>query len=471
MKRFLAAMAVVSVAVLLPSCNDYQQTFQGNTGALLTFLSPSDVVAGGGDFTLTLNGAGFVDKTVVQWNGQARTTTVVSSGVITAAILAADIAKPGTVSISTLNPHKGGTDNGLSNVITFVIKDAGNPIPSVGSISPTSAAPGSADLTLTITGTGFVPTSDPSGGSLVHWSAGASQSALALVSVSSTDIKATVPAALLSSAGSANVSVFNPPPGGGGSNGVVFTIAPVPLAARDAAEESPAITADGRYVAYVAAEDEHTQIFVRDTCTGADATCQPRTMLVTAAADGTPGNADSHSPSISADGRYVAYSSAATNLTESVSSGRQVYLHDLCIGVAATCKPSTQLISTDVEGAVTGSENILPSISSSGRFVAFLSVTPPRGGGRNSAKTTGSRNSGFRQVFIRDTCLGAEGCTPGTKRISLQPGDAPPSGTPARPALSGDSKRVALAGRDAVLFTHGVAVDDRVFLALTAGSR
>lgn len=471
MKRFLAALAVVSAAVVAPSCNDYQQTFQGNTGAALSFLSPSDAFAGGPDFTLTLNGAGFVDKTVVQWNGQARTTTFVSFSVVTAAITAADIAKPGMVSINTLNPHKGRTDNGLSNVVTFQIKAAGNPIPAVTSISPTSAAPGSADLTLTISGTGFVPTSDPSGGSVARWNAGATPSTLALVSVSSTEIKATVTAALLAGAGSATVSVYNPPPGGGASNGVVFTIAPSPIAAQKAAEESPAITADGRFVAYAASEGNHTQIFVRDTCTGADTNCQPRTILVSAAADGTPGDADSHSPSISADGRYVAFSSAAMNLADNAPAGRQIYLRDLCFGGAPACKPSTRLISTDPEGALTGTENILPSISSSGRFVAFLSVTPSRSGGKGGAKIADGPNSGFRQVFVRDTCLGTEGCTPSTKRISLQPGDAPASGPPARPALAGDSKRIALAGRDAVLFTHGTAVDDRVFLALTSGSR
>jgi hypothetical protein len=72
-------------------------------------------------------------------------------------------------------------------------------------------------------------------------------------------------------------------------------------------------------------------------------------------------------------------------------------------------------------------------------------------------------------VFIRDTCLGTANCTPKTTRISLQPGDGRGSDSKSSgPALSGNAKHVAIAsGNAATLFTHSVAVDDRVFLAIT----
>jgi hypothetical protein len=174
---------------------------------------------------------------------------------------------------------------------------------------------------------------------------------------------------------------------------------------------------------------------------------------------------------MSSDGRYVAFSSAAANLVENAPAGRQIYLRDTCAGADAFCKPSTQLISTDSNGALVGAESILPSVSSSGRFIAFLAVTPSHSANHASAEAksaAGSANSGYRQVFIRDTCLGAANCTPKTTRISLQPGDG--IGTdarPAGPALSGNAKHVALAGgNSAMLFTRSVAVDDRVFLAI-----
>jgi hypothetical protein len=79
-----------------------------------------------------------------------------------------------------------------------------------------------------------------------------------------------------------------------------------------------------------------------------------------------------------------------------------------------------------------------------------------------------SSNSGYRQVFVRDTCLGASNCTPKTTRISLQPGDGTPlASNPAGPALSGNAGHVAIPGGNAAtLFTRSVAVDDRVFLAI-----
>ena len=118
----------------------------------------------------------------------------------------------------------------------------------------------------------------------------------------------------------------------------------------------------------------------------------------------------------------------------------------------------------------------MPSVSASGRFVAFLAVTPSHTSGKSAAQTKsaagGTNNSGYRQVFVRDTCIGATSCTPKTTRISLQPGDSAATDTkPAGPALSGRSTHVALPGATAAtLFTRSIAVDDRVFLALT-GSR
>jgi Tol biopolymer transport system component len=238
------------------------------------------------------------------------------------------------------------------------------------------------------------------------------------------------------------------------------------------AEETPAVSVDGRFVAYTAVQNDHAQVFLRDTCEGAAAGCQPRTNLLSVAPDGGPANDESHAPSMSSDGRYVAFSSAATNLAENAPPGRQIYLRDTCSGAAnSSCQPATHLISLDPNGALVGTENILPSVSSSGRFVAFLAVSPSHSSNQSSAQDKSSStatNSGFRQVFIRDTCLGASNCAPKTTRISLQPGDGAGSGTKsAGPALSGSAKHVAISGGNvATLFTRSVAVDDRVFLAI-----
>ena len=494
-----ATVCVALAAIFtLAGCNDYGNTFQSPTGAAINFLAPSDANAGGADFTLTVTSStgGFVAQTVVQWDGKTITTTYVSASVVTALVPAALIAKPGTAFVNTLQPHSGAGTNGLSNTLSFTINPAPNPLPVISSISPNTAAAGSATFTLTVNGSAFLPTSDPSGGSQVHWNLGPTQSTLPIVSISSTQIQATVDTSLLVNATSqpvtATVTVYNPPappagsggvtnPSGGGggtsANGLPFTITPAGTGtsmARTVAEETPAVSMDGRYVAYTASQGDHLQVFVRDTCEGAPSGCQARSVLLSTSTDGAPGNDDSRSPSMSADGRYVAFSSAATNLAASAPAGRQVYLRDTCFGATApSCNPATQLVSTDAEGALVGTEGILPSVSASGRFVAFLAVTPSHAANKATAQAksaAGGTNSGYRQVFVRDTCLGSANCTPKTTRISLQPGDGSSSGDakPAGPALSGGSSRVALSGANsATLFTRSVAVDDRVFLALT----
>jgi hypothetical protein len=498
MKRSWAALAVAVVAFIgVAGCNDYGSTFQNNTGAVITSLSPSNMNAGSGDFTLTVNGSGFVAQTFVTWNGQKLTSNVTldSNGnvtLLTAKVTAALVANPGTATVITQNPFSGAGNNGLSNALSFQINPKGNPVPTITSITPNNAPAGSAAITLTIVGTQFLPTTDPSGGAVVNFNLPSTQATLANPTITPTQITVTIPSSLLVNTTTASivasVTVTNPPTppppgcvgtctgtGGGTSNGVNFTIgaagAQAANASANAVEETPAVSADGRYVSYTSTQDGHTQTFLRDTCEGAASSCQARTMLLSVAEDGTSGNNDSHTPSMSSDGRYVAFSSAASNLASGAPAGRQIYLRDTCLGAAASCTPSTQLISTDASGALAGTEAILPSVSSSGRFVAFIAVTPSHAANQTAPTNSAGilNNSGYRQAFVRDTCLGVSSCTPKTTRISLEPGSAPASGSlPAGPALSGSGKNVALAGAGtATLFTRSVSVDDRIFLAIT----
>jgi hypothetical protein len=168
----------------------------------------------------------------------------------------------------------------------------------------------------------------------------------------------------------------------------------------------------------------------------------------------------------------VAFSSAATNLVDSAPAGRQIYLRDTCASANGTCAPSTVVVSTDSSGALTGAANTLPSISASGRFVAFLAVTASHAPHQAGSAVNAKNNSGYRQVFVRDTCLGASGCTPKTTRISLQPGDGAPSAArPAGPAVGASGKSIALSAQAATLFTRSVAIDDHVFLAITKSDK
>jgi hypothetical protein len=353
-------------------------------------------------------------------------------------------------------------------------------------------------------GTNFLPTSQNGGSSVTFTgvATGGIETAVTVTGISSTQLNATIPGTLLCATDTAQINVINPPSalclancpnlGGGSTNCKLsqtsnctvttqtFTITnsspantcPVTTPVTPAVvEETPAVSQDGRYVAYASTQNGQSQILLRDTCVGATNGCTANTRMVSSATDGTVGNRDSHNAVMTLDGRYVAFSSAATNLVENAPPGRQVYLRDTCIAAPTSCKASTVLISADEEGKLVGTEAILPSISSSGRFVAFLAVTESQShaSGNNPQVGGNGANSGLRQVFVRDTCLGAVNCTPKTTRISLMPGDTPAnSAKPAGPALSGLAKQLALSeGKNATMFTPTVPVDDRVFLAIS----
>jgi C1A family cysteine protease len=113
-----------------------------------------------------------------------------------------------------------------------------NPVPTLTSISPSSAAAGGSAFTLTVTGTGFV-----SGVTKVRWN-GADRTTNV---VSSTQATAAIPATDIATAGTASVTVFNPTPGGGTSTGMTFTVNnPVPaitsLSPASAVAGGPAFT-------------------------------------------------------------------------------------------------------------------------------------------------------------------------------------------------------------------------------------
>ena len=179
-----------------------------NAVPTLTSISPTSATAGGATFTLTATGTNYVSGSKVEWNGAKLTTTFVSSTSLTASVPAADIKNAGTASVTVNNPTPGGGNSGSK---TFTIN---NPVPTITTLSPSSATHGGAAFTLTVTGTNFVSTST------VRWNG----SNRTTTFVSATKVTAAITAADIATAGSANVTVNNPTPGGGISGASTFTI-------------------------------------------------------------------------------------------------------------------------------------------------------------------------------------------------------------------------------------------------------
>lgn len=179
-------------------------------------VSPGGVAAGGTQFTLTVDGSGFLPASVVRWNGQDRPTTYVGPGTLQATITTADIAQPGPAAVAVANPAPGG---GVSNSAAVEVTGPGdNPVPAIGSLAPASAPQGTAtDLAVTIFGSGFIE------GSVARWDGKDRPTTV----VSASELRVAVSAADLVAPGAASIVVVNPGPGGGASNaGAFFVLAP-----------------------------------------------------------------------------------------------------------------------------------------------------------------------------------------------------------------------------------------------------
>jgi C1A family cysteine protease/alpha-D-ribose 1-methylphosphonate 5-triphosphate synthase subunit PhnH len=186
-------------------------TTANNPVPTLNVISPSSATAGGAGFTLTATGTNFVAGSKIRWNGADRTTTYVSPTTLTASIVQADIGTAGTASVTVFNPTPGG---GTSGALTFTINPAGNPVPTLSTISPSSKTAGDPGFTLTVTGTNFIA------GSKVRWNGNDRTTTY----VSATQLTASIPSTDIQTAGSVPVTVFNPAPGGGTSASKTFTI-------------------------------------------------------------------------------------------------------------------------------------------------------------------------------------------------------------------------------------------------------
>jgi hypothetical protein len=179
--------------------------------ASLTSISPTTVLAGT-PFTMTLKGANFFDGAQVAIEGALVAATVISPTQMSANIPGSAIPLAGGYVVKVVNP-RALASGGLSLSVQ-------NPVPRISSLSPDTVTVSSGTFTLTIDGTNFVPSS------VARWNG----AALATTYVSPTQLQATISSTLLnpSSPDDKNnhptITVQNPTPGGGGSNGVNLTV-------------------------------------------------------------------------------------------------------------------------------------------------------------------------------------------------------------------------------------------------------
>jgi Tol biopolymer transport system component len=209
-----------------------------------------------------------------------------------------------------------------------------------------------------------------------------------------------------------------------------------------------AISADGRYVAFQSsatnlvtpATNGLSQIFVRDRQSGT-------TELVSVDANGFQGLGHSYVPAISADGRYVAFYSYASNLVPNDPNGYDdVFVRDRIAG--------TTTIVSDAPGQMPGNGGIMvstpPAISADGQYVAFVTYA-------SNLLSTPDTNA-LPDVFVRNCQTGI------TVRVSVDSNGAQANGLSTFPSISADGRYVSFLSQASNLAPGDMNGADDIFL-------
>jgi hypothetical protein len=175
---------------------------------ILTSIAPTFAAVGALGPTIVVKGSSFTAQSVIRADSTALTTTFFSDAELHAALPNDELSVATTIHISVFTPAPGG---GSSANLPFEVR---NPLPALTTLAPSSALAGSPDTALTLSGTSFAPM--PS----VYFDG----SALTVATATADTITTTIPAALLKSSGSHNVTVVNAAPGGGTSNAISYTV-------------------------------------------------------------------------------------------------------------------------------------------------------------------------------------------------------------------------------------------------------
>ena len=129
-------------------------------GPVITSLSPNTAAVNGAPFTLTINGTGFTDQSIVSFDGSPRTTTFVSITKLTVPVFASDLTTAKQIQVTVLTP---GFPESTAVPLTITIIP-----PVITSITPSTVIAGDTGFTLTVNGTGFSTSSQISVGGTSH---------------------------------------------------------------------------------------------------------------------------------------------------------------------------------------------------------------------------------------------------------------------------------------------------------------
>ena len=239
--------------------------------------------------------------------------------------------------------------------------------------------------------------------------------------------------------------------GGGDGGGTSILMVSVDPAGLEGNEYSTGavISGDGRYVAFRSAASNLIEndangvldIFVRDIQMGL-------TSRVSVSTAGTEADSNSYNPSISFDGRYVGFASAASNLVADDPDLLDVFVHEMETGITAKVTVSPAGSAGDAGGGG-------PALNSDGMYVAFRS---------GSSNLVDDDNNGVRDIFVRDMDSAI------TARVSVSTAGTEGDGDCWYPAISADGQHVAFYSSSTNLVSDDTNSVDDVFLRDVQGA-
>lgn len=410
-----------------------------NPAPVIISVNPQNFVAGSTTTAaISVSGSGFDAASQVLINGTGRPTTFRSASSLNAQLATGDVAAAGTYTVQVVNPSPGG---GSSAILHFsVVPSAtGAGLPALVDVAPDGAQANNGVSPPDQVG----PSIDASGRFVAFASSATNLLETTTInpppnpltnSTSNIFLRDTclgqsscVPREILVNLGPAGV-VANGPSFSPVVNSTGATVVAYSSLATD-------------LVSGFAFDGTTPQVFLSTSCVNAFTGCTPKTSLISVSSDGSAaGSGASGQASISADGRFIAFASTATNLVSGAATGAQeIYLRDTCSGAGTTCTQQTYLISAASDGTPADGSSAEPVVVSGklGQFVAFTST----------ATNLVSGSGGAQEIYRVGLCIGiTTGCTATSAQlISTPDGTAFADGASVEPAMTPDGRVVAFA--------------------------
>lgn len=436
-----------------------------NPSPTVRSLSPPTIIAGTANASLVVTGTGMDSASQVFINGSARPTTAANSSQVFAQLANQDVATAGTFPVQVVNPAPGGGVSGTL-LLPVVPSSKGLGLPELVDFSNNGTQADDGVSNPSVSG----PTMDASG-RFVAYASPATNLLLKINQPANTNPDTNgVPDIFLFDTCFGTTTLCIP-------KTTLIDAGPNKVIANGASSD-PAMSSTGIALAFISLatnlvpavtfDGTTPQAFVANTCAGAPSGCTPAVSLVSIASDGvSPANGPSSQVAISADGRFVAFVSTATNLVAGATTGTpEIYLRDTCLKAGGTCTPSTRLISTAPDG-VTPADGTSgqPSVASGpfGQVVAFSSTATIIVPGSGAAQ----------EVYAVTLCIGVStNCTPNTgELVSTPDGTAFADGASIEPNLNLNGRFVAFASTATNLggATGGVQVQEIYLRDLCTG--